>query len=279
MFGLYQVISGPTHIFSQSSSCIDLIFTDQPHLVTDCGIQTSLYPNCHHQITYCKLNLKINCDYKKVNNVCMKEALRTVNWDALFHFKNVHEQVNVFNDVVINIFSNFVPNKIIETDDRDPFWMNDFIKNKIKEKNKVFKLCKNNRMGGNISNLQKLSQELSELITNRKEDYNRHLANKLNDPQSSPKTFWKILKTFYNGNKIPLIPPIIVNNKLVSDYEEKANHFHKFFASQCTPINNDSQISDSVVFNTEARLFSITCEGNDILNALSANPTKWSNTL
>ena len=208
----------------------------------------------------------------------MKETLRTVNWDALFHLKTVHEQVNVFNDVAINIFSNFVPNKIIEIDARDPSWMNDFIKNKIKEKN-VFKLCKNNRMAGNFSNLQKLSQELSEVITNRKEDYNRHLGNKLNDPQSSPKTFWKILKTFYNGNKIPLIPPIIVNNKLVSDYDEKANHFNKFFASKCIPINNDSQIPDSVVFNTEARLFSITFEDNDTPNPLSAYPTKWSNTL
>ena len=54
------VISGPAHILSQSSSCIDLTFTDQPHLVTDCGTYVSLNLNCHHQITYCKLNLKIN---------------------------------------------------------------------------------------------------------------------------------------------------------------------------------------------------------------------------
>ena len=95
------------------------------------------HPNCHHQITYCKLNLKINYpppfkrlvwDYKKVNSVCIKETLRTVNWDALFHLKSVHEQVNVF-DVVINIFSNFVLNKIIEIGDRDPPWMNDFNEN------------------------------------------------------------------------------------------------------------------------------------------------------
>ena len=229
------------------------------------------HPNCHHQITYCKLNLKINYpppfkrlvwDYKKANSVCIKETLRTVNWDALFHLKSVHEQVNVF-DVVINIFSNFVLNKIIGIGDREPPWMNDFNKNKIKEKNKAFKQYKNN-----FSNLQKSSQELSELITKRKEDYNHHLANKLNDPQSLPKTFWKVLKAFYNGNKIPLISPIIVNNKLVSDYEGKANHFNKFFASQFTPIDNDFQIPDSVVFNTEARLSSITCEDSDILKII-----------
>ena len=146
-------------------------------------------------------------------------------------------------------------------------WMT-LLKGKLTKKYKAFKLYKNNRMGSNFSNLQKLSQELSELITKRKEDYNRHLANELNEPQLSPKTFWKILETFYNGNKIPLTPPIIVDKKLVSDYEGKANHFNKFFASQCTPIDNDSQIPDSAVFNTKVKLFAITCEGNDILKII-----------
>ena len=95
-------------------------------------------------------------------------------------------------------------------------------------------------MGANFSNLQNLSQDLSELITKRKKDYNCHLSNKLNDPQLFPKAFWKIFKTFYHGNQIPLIPPIIVNDKLVSNYEEKANHFNKFLASQCTPIDRFS---------------------------------------
>ena len=46
---------------------------------------------------------------------------------------------------------------IIEIDDRDPPWMNDFIKNKNKQEDKALKLYKNNRMGANFSNLQNLS--------------------------------------------------------------------------------------------------------------------------
>ena len=54
------------------------------------------------------------------------------------HKKNTSnsEQANVFNDVVVNILSNFVLNKIIEIGDMDPPWMNDFITNKIKQKKK-----------------------------------------------------------------------------------------------------------------------------------------------
>ena len=33
--------------------------------------------------------------------------------------------------------------------------------------------------------------------------YHERLANKLNDPETAPKTHWAILKTFTNGSKIP----------------------------------------------------------------------------
>ena len=53
----------------------------------------------------------------------------------------------------------------------------------------------------------------------------------LNDPKTSAKTYWPILKSFYNDNKIPLIPPLLANNKIVSDFTEKANLFNDFFAT------------------------------------------------
>ena len=57
--GLEQLIHKRTHILSNSSSCIDLIFTNQQHLVIDSGTHPSLHPNCHHQIIHCKINLQV----------------------------------------------------------------------------------------------------------------------------------------------------------------------------------------------------------------------------
>ena len=85
--------------------------------------------------------------------------------------------------------------------------------------------------------LQTITTELSEITLKRKEDYHRLLSDKLNDPHTSAKSYWSILKTLYNGKKIPLIPPILINNKLISNFKEKANHFNAFFASQCTPVS------------------------------------------
>ena len=112
------------------SSCIDLIFTDQPNLVVDSGVYPSLHPNWHHQITYCKFNLFIEYsppyerqvwDYKHVDTNSIKKLLNLVNWDHLFQNKNVNEQVATLNNIILTIFSNFVPNEILIFDDRDPY--------------------------------------------------------------------------------------------------------------------------------------------------------------
>ena len=71
---IQQIINEPTHVQRQSSSCIDLIFTDQPSLSVNSEIHTSLHLNCCHQIVQSKFHLntfytppyqRLLWDYKK----------------------------------------------------------------------------------------------------------------------------------------------------------------------------------------------------------------------
>ena len=91
-------------------------------------------------------------------------------------------------------------------------------------------------------------------------------------------TFWKtkwpsyqcqiILKTFYNGKKIQLIPPILINNKLISSFKEKANHFNAFFASLCTPVPHNSTLPLVTTPITNASISSISFNDHNILNII-----------
>ena len=49
---------------------------------------------------------------------------------------------NILNDPLLNIFSNFVRSKVIAISDRDPSWINEEIKCKMKSKNKTFQQFK-----------------------------------------------------------------------------------------------------------------------------------------
>ena len=92
------------------------------------------------------------------------------------------------------------------------------------------------------------------MISIRKDEYYDHVSKKLNNPNTSAKTYWSILKSFYIGTMVPLIPPLLVNNKIVSDFNEKATLLNNLFASECTPISNASILPSIKFFRTNKRL-------------------------
>ena len=57
----------------------------------------------------------------------MNRAIDQFDWVDLFLDENINEQVTLFNQTILNIFHNFISNKIILYDDRDPSWMNERI--------------------------------------------------------------------------------------------------------------------------------------------------------
>ena len=91
---------------------------------------------------------------------------------------------------------------------------------------------------------------------------------RLNNPATSAKTNWSILKISYNGEKVPVIPLLLINNKLVSKFKEKANHLNCFLASHCTPLDNNSKIPETQTFVIDYKLFSVQFEDNDIIKKI-----------
>ena len=275
-----QLINEPTHIQSSSSSCIDLIFTDQPNLSVNCGVHASLHPNCHHQIVYSRFNLDIYYpppyqrliwDYKKADATKIRKALDSVNWERLFDKKNVNAQVLKLNETTLNVFRNYVPSKYLTIDDKDPVWMNETIKSKIKIKSKIFKeYIQNGRFASDFVFLESLITELNELISLTKTLYYENLAKKLNNSLLQAKTYWSILKAFYNDKKIPLIPPLLIEDKFVTDIQTKANIFNKFFAEQCSPLKNDSLLPLNQIFLTQSRLNSLDFNEDEIIKIIRA---------
>ena len=57
--GFHQIISKPTHVQRDSSSCIDLIFSDKPSLIINKGVHASLHSSCHHQVIHWTFSLNM----------------------------------------------------------------------------------------------------------------------------------------------------------------------------------------------------------------------------
>ena len=148
--------------------------------------------------------------------------------------------------------------------------MNVFVKSKIKANNLLFKqYIQNSRFVSDFRLLENVVNELNDLISSTKALYYDNLAKKLNNPLLQTKTYWSILKTFYNDKKIPIIPPLLVNDKFVTDIQMKANLF-KFFADQCTPLKNNSSLPVNQIFLTQSRLSSLDFNEDELLKIIRA---------
>ena len=210
----------------------------------------SLFEKCHHNIVYGKIDFKIpipppyikeNC--KNASSECIQRSISSINWEFLFWGKSINKKVDIVNECLKNIFHNFVPNKVIKCDYRQPPWVTYSIKNKLKESAKLTKkYFKGGKKDSDLVQINALSNECTKSILEAKEKNISQLSQKLIDPSTEPKTYWKIINRFVNNKKTPIIPPLLVSNKIVSNFSEKANLFNKFFASQCTPLENHSSL-------------------------------------
>ena len=104
------------------------------------------------------------------------------------------------------------------------------------------------------------SVECSDLISSSKSLYLKNLSTKLISPHLGPKTYWSILNGILGKKKIPLIPPLPVDDNFETNFLSKANIFNEYFSSQCSLIDNNS-VLPHFQYKTDKRLNNITLKG------------------
>ena len=118
----------------------------------------------------------------------------------------INDQVELFNSTLLNIFGNFIPHETIVCRSKDPPWMKQEIKHALRRKNRLYKkYISSGRTYDDEIDLRETTTVVSNLIISSKESYFENLGKKLNDPSTSPKTYWSILKRFLNKAEIPAI--------------------------------------------------------------------------
>ena len=100
--------------------------------------------------------------------------------------------------------------------------------------------------------LDTLRIECQQAVETAKLSYLRNLGNKVNDPNTSRKSHWKIINRVMNKSRAPKVPPLLVNNMFILNCREKARYFNEFFSQQCKPIINTS-VLPSLSFITDKK--------------------------
>ena len=284
--GLSQIISEPTNFEpNKNPTCIDLIATDQPNIILDCGTRASLDTYCHHQIIYCKVNFRIPASppferkiwhFNRANTAAIKRSMTSFPW---FQHLNINTdpnwQVKAFTDTFLNIMSNFIPNETKRFVPRDPPWITKPLKTMLNRKNRLFKNYKKHRYKEEDKvRLDAFRIECQIAVATSKSSYLTNMGNRVNDPNTPQKSYWKIINRVINKCRAPKIPPLLINNRFILDCREKAKLLNDLFSQQCKPIINNSVLPNFSLL-TNKRIDQITIRNDEIIALIrNINPNK-----
>ena len=279
---LSQVISEPTNFEpNKNPSCIDLVITDQANLILDSGTRVSLDPYCHHQIIYCKVNFRIPppptlerkiWHYNRANLAAIKKSMTNFPW---FEELNLNMASKTFTEIFLKIMSNYIPNETKRFVPRDPPWKTKPIKTMLNGKNMLFKNYKKHRYKDEDKvRLDAFRTGCQKTVETAKSTYLKNLGNKVNDPSTSQKAYWKIINRVMNKCRSPKIPPLLVNNMFVLNCSEKANIFNDFFSKQSMPIITSSVLPPPNSF-TDKKIDHLPIQCDEILSLIrNLNPNE-----
>ena len=237
----------------ESRSCIDLIFTDQPNLFIESGVHPSLHEQCHHQIIYGKVSIdnleppsfsRIIWFYDRSDISSIRKSIEMFPWSkTLEEVACPNMKVALLNEILLNIFSKFIPNKTVTVRPREAPWITQSIKNFIRRKNRAYKtFIRNGQPEEKRENIETMISQGSTLIEDAKQRYFTKIGRTLSNPTTGRKSYWALINKILNKAKVPVTPPLLENDIFVLDFTDKAQIFNDYFMLQCTTLDTGSEI-------------------------------------
>ena len=201
---LQQLVIEPTYLVGDNKSCIDLVLTDQPNLVTNCEIIPSLHTNCHHQINQVTLNIRSPSPppfnrrvwhYERAQVDLIKRAIADYDWITELNLRNADPnlQVEHLTEVLNNVFTNFIPHDDVTIKPKAPPWTSKNISRAYHKYRRSYKSYIRNGCSHEMAqHIYDLKENYTSLVENARKEYLLRQSQKHSNPDTGIKTYWSI---------------------------------------------------------------------------------------
>ncbi|CAF3620810.1 unnamed protein product [Rotaria socialis] len=255
---LQQYVREPT----RGLNILDLIFSNDENLVSKIVVGEILGFSDHNLIRF-----EVNAKIIIVKNLIQKLDYRRANWEGLraslaeYSLDDAIEDVeslwNLFKDALLQKQEEFVPSiKVSSKTKISPKWFNSEIKQAILDRNKIYKIKKNEPSPQNIQNYVVASRNVKRKIRTAKLNEETRIA-------AISKTNVKEFFSYVNSRK-PIrshIGPLIKNGIQITDDAGIADELNNYFVTVFNP-EEDNNVPNPTIF------FDATISGNEPLNQI-----------
>lgn len=242
-YNLSSYVNEPTRITPNSSTLIDIIFSNNDNIVKNVNvtppicsdhsvINFSIPDSVFKQHTYTKYIM----EYANADVVKMNQIINNTDWVSISNQHDVNGFNSVLVDTINNVIEECIPRKKITIRPNDKPWMTNEIRLKIRQRNRIHKKATRTNHPNHWANFRNIRNETISLIRECKSLYIEKLESSLNDSSISSSSWWKTAKSILKiNNKMAPIPPLNCNNTII---------FHPFDKAECL-VDHFTAISTS----------------------------------
>ena len=248
---LHQLIDSPTHIDNfGNNALLDLLITDSPNLFTLHGPGLPL-SNCDHSPVIGQLFIGKQQSksyqrrlwfYDQIDQENFHQIFSSIPWNTCFDlFDDPSDTYDCWNKFLSDALEEAIPNKLVRIFPGNQPWFKKehyFLRRRV---HRFFKRAARTQRDFDWNNYRRLKNEYTTLCNNSKKHHEEKLHQIILRGEVSSRVWWKITKQLVGKKACSFIPPLIVNNKVMTDDIDKANALNNYF-TRVTKVD-DSQAS------------------------------------
>ena len=258
---------------SDKPSLLDLVFSNDPLLITTLNIDSPIGQSDHCTIIFSvdipiKINSTITEDklnYFKGDYDTMRLELENIEWGDLLNNLDTEQAWSVIKHK-LNESKKHIPKqkKLSSSFKNKPLWMNRDVQIAIKTKKKKWKKMKNCPTTFTQNEFKQARNKCTSVINKAKKSFEKKIANEI---KTNPKSFWNYVNSQRKCK--PTIPHLLKpDNNTTSDDLDKANTLNTFFSSVF--VKDTDYVDTYITSNTPNTLSFITITEEQVHKKLSS---------
>ena len=177
----------------------------------------------------------------------LADRLNITNWDNLvFNSDNINDVYYNVLKILDDSVNTFIPTKTIRVRPNDKPFMNNKVRNKIRQRNRIHYKFKTTNNPDHWKNISEIRNEVIDLVRKAKDQYKNKLTSELLNMDIPPGKWWRIAKSISNFTKARNPPSFLEHDGEIFIYpSDKAEILNTHF-SNISNIDNEPDLSYNV---------------------------------
>ena len=282
-YQLFQYITEATRVTPTTQTLLDPVMSNHRSLVSKSGV-IQPFASDHHG-TYAVLQFEIErvkafkktvWQYSNGDYPGLRSAVQQTDWSVYMQGDDIEESTKEITEKLLSLCKQFIPQKEVTVRPRDPPWLTNSIRKKIRKRNRLHKKAKKSNAIHHWEDFRRCRNEVITEVRETKNSFLKKEADKLRDHKITSKQWWSVVKSLTRSESDNYSISSLKNERGqdVSDTAQKANILNAFFTSQSVLRDNNKVIPEFHPL-TDIHLSDLVITSDEVQKVLThLNPNK-----